>query len=74
MYASDVALLSIGVYGEKKHIFMGNKNPLKLTLNERQLWVHTKIIVHLSVSFSAPTKQCLNISIKGVALIKALDF
>ena len=59
---------------EKNHIFMGNKNPLKLTLNERQLRVHTKIIVHLSVSFSAPTKQCLNISIKGVALIKALDF
>ena len=59
---------------EKNHTFMGNKNPLKLTLNERQLWVHTKIIVHLSVSFSAPAKQCLNISIKGVALIKALDF
>ena len=48
---------------EKNHIFMGNKNPLKLTLNERQLWVHTKIIVHLSVSVSAPTKQYLNIYI-----------
>ena len=59
---------------EKNHIFMGNKNPLKLTLNERQLWVHTKIIVHLSASISAPTKQYLDISIKGVALIKALDF